>query len=77
MPYQGKIIHLFEDLLEVSYVVVHQDRIIHQICGDDVLVSAPDHQDISRAPGGPCGFFRRWLLGSYKLRCIQYIMFVV
>jgi hypothetical protein len=29
MPYQGKIVHLFGDLLEVSDVVVRQDRIIH------------------------------------------------
>jgi hypothetical protein len=29
MPYQGKIVHLFGDFLEVSYVVVSQDRIIH------------------------------------------------
>jgi hypothetical protein len=50
MPYQGKIVHLFGDLLEVSNVVVHQDRIIHQTYGDDILVSAFDHQQISRAP---------------------------
>jgi hypothetical protein len=50
MPYQGKIVHLFGDLLEVSNVVVRQHRIIHQICGDDVLVSAFGHQQISRAP---------------------------
>jgi hypothetical protein len=29
MPYQGKIVHLFGDLLEVPYVVVRQDQIIH------------------------------------------------
>jgi hypothetical protein len=50
MPYQGKLVHLFEDLLEVSNVVVRQDRIIHQICGDDILVSASGHQQMSRAP---------------------------
>jgi hypothetical protein len=50
MPYQGKIVHLFGDFLEVSYVVVRQDRIIHYIYGDDVLVSASSHQQISRAP---------------------------
>jgi hypothetical protein len=50
MPYQGKIVHIFGDLLEVSNVVVRQDRIIHQICGDDVLVSTSGHQQISRAP---------------------------
>jgi hypothetical protein len=29
MPYQGKFVHLLGDLLEVSYVVVRQERIIH------------------------------------------------
>jgi hypothetical protein len=48
--YQGKVVHLFGDLLEVPDVVVRQNRIIHQICGDDVLVSASGHQQISRAP---------------------------
>jgi hypothetical protein len=48
MPYQGKIVHLFGDLLEVSNVLVRQDRIIHQICGDDVLVSV---SVTSRSPG--------------------------
>jgi hypothetical protein len=50
MPYQGKIVHLFGDLLEVSNVVVRQDQIIHHIYGDDVLVSTSGHQQISRAP---------------------------
>jgi hypothetical protein len=50
VPYQGKIVHLFGNLLEVSDVVVRQDRIIHSICGDDVLVSVSGHQQISRAP---------------------------
>jgi hypothetical protein len=50
MPYQGKIVQLFGDLLEVSNVVVHQDQIIHQNCGDDVLVSPSGHQQISKAP---------------------------
>jgi hypothetical protein len=57
MSYHGKIVQLFGDLLEVSYVVVRQNRVIHQICGDDVLVSMSGHQQISRAPRGPCGFF--------------------
>jgi hypothetical protein len=56
-PYQGKFVHFLEDLLEVSYVVVRQERIIHQICGDDVLVSAPGHQQLFRAPCGPSSFF--------------------
>jgi hypothetical protein len=29
MPYQGKFLHLFGDLLEVSHVLDHQERIIH------------------------------------------------
>jgi hypothetical protein len=44
VPYQGKFVHFLGDLLEVSYVVVRQERIIHHIYGDDVLVSAPGHQ---------------------------------
>jgi hypothetical protein len=50
MSYQGKIVQLFGDLLEVSYILVRQNRIIHQICGDDVLVSASGHRQIYRAP---------------------------
>jgi hypothetical protein len=49
VSYHGEIVQLLGDLLEVSYVVLHQNRIIHQICGDDVLVSTSGHQQISRA----------------------------
>jgi hypothetical protein len=48
MPYQGKFVHLFEDLLKISHVVAHQERIIHYIFGDDVLVSSLGHQQIFR-----------------------------
>jgi hypothetical protein len=37
MPYQGKFVHLLGDLLEVLHVVNCEERIIHQIFGDDVL----------------------------------------
>jgi hypothetical protein len=50
MSYQGKIVQLFGGLLEGFYVVVPQHWIMHHICGDDVLVSASGHQQISRAP---------------------------
>jgi hypothetical protein len=50
MSYHGKIVQLFGDLLEVSYVVIHQNRVIYQIRGDDVLVSTSGHQQISMAP---------------------------
>jgi hypothetical protein len=49
MPYQGKFVHLLGDLLKISHVVDRQERIIQQIYGDDVLVSSPGHQQISRA----------------------------
>jgi hypothetical protein len=49
MPYQGKFVHLFGDLLEISHVVDRQERIIQKIFGDDVLVSSPGHQQISRS----------------------------
>jgi hypothetical protein len=29
MPYQGKLVHLLGDLLEVSHVIDRQERIIH------------------------------------------------
>jgi hypothetical protein len=48
MPYQGKFVHLFGDLLKISHVVDHRERIIQKIFGDDVLVSSPGHQQISR-----------------------------
>jgi hypothetical protein len=48
MPYQGKFVHLFGDLLEVSHVVDRHERIIHKIFGDDALVSSPGHQQISK-----------------------------
>jgi hypothetical protein len=57
VPHQGKFVHFLGDLLEVLYVVVCQERIIHQICGDDVLVSAPRHQQLFKAPCGPYSFF--------------------
>jgi hypothetical protein len=50
MSYQRKIVQLFEGLLEGSYVVVCQHWIIHQIYGDDVLVSASSHQQVFRTP---------------------------
>jgi hypothetical protein len=77
VSYYGEIVQLLGDLLEVSYVVLRQNRIINQICGDDVLVFAFGHQQISKGSRCPYGFFRRWLLGTYKSRCIQYIMSVV
>jgi hypothetical protein len=49
MPYQGKFVHLLGDLLEIWHVVDHQERIMQQIFGDDILVSSPGHQQISRA----------------------------
>jgi hypothetical protein len=49
MPYQGKFVYLFGDLLEISHVVDRQERIIQKIFGDDVLVSSPGHQQISKA----------------------------
>jgi hypothetical protein len=50
MSYQGKIVQLFVGLLEGFYVVVRQHWIIHQSCGDDILVSASGHQQVSGAP---------------------------
>jgi hypothetical protein len=50
MSYQGRIVQLFVGLLEGFYVVVQQHWIIHQICGDDVLVSASGYQQVSRPP---------------------------
>jgi hypothetical protein len=50
MSYHGKIVQLFGDLLEVSYVVVRQNRVFYQIRGNDILVSASSHQQISSAP---------------------------
>jgi hypothetical protein len=50
MPYQGKFVHLVGDLLKISHVVDRQERIIKKIFGDDVLVSSPGHQQISRYP---------------------------
>jgi hypothetical protein len=41
MPYQGKFVHLFGDLLEISHVVNRQEGIIQKIIADDVLVSSP------------------------------------
>jgi hypothetical protein len=49
MPYQGKFVHLLGDLLEIPDVVDREERIIQQIFGDDVLVSSPGHQQISKA----------------------------
>jgi hypothetical protein len=74
ISYHGKIVQLLVGLLEGSYVDVRQYRIIHQISGDDVLVPEPGHQQVTRTPWGPCGFFRRWLLGTCKARCIQYTL---
>jgi hypothetical protein len=49
MPYQGKLVHLLGDLLEIQHVVNRQERIIQQIFGDDVLKSSPRHQQHSTA----------------------------
>jgi hypothetical protein len=49
MSYQGKIVQLFEGLVEGFYVAIRQHWIIHQICGDDVLVSASSHQQVFKA----------------------------
>jgi hypothetical protein len=56
--YHGKIVQFLVGLLEGSYIIGRQHWIIHQICGDDVLVPGPDHQQLSRIRG-PRGFFRR------------------
>jgi hypothetical protein len=50
MSYHGKIVQLLVGLLEYFYVVVRQHWIIHQICGDDVLVSGFGHQRVSKTP---------------------------
>jgi hypothetical protein len=47
-PYQGKVVHLFVDLLEVPDVVVRQNRIIHHICGMTFWYLRPV---TSRSPG--------------------------
>jgi hypothetical protein len=49
MPYQGKFVHLFGDLLEISHVVDRQERIIQKTFGDNVPISSPEHQQISKA----------------------------
>jgi hypothetical protein len=49
MSYQGKFVNLLGDLLEIPHVIDRVERIIQQIFGDDVLVSSPGHQQISRA----------------------------
>jgi hypothetical protein len=41
MPYQGKLVHLLGDLLEIPHVVDREERIIQQIVGDNVHVSSP------------------------------------
>jgi hypothetical protein len=43
------------------------------IDGDDIPIPGPGLQQFTRTPRGPCGFFRRWLLGTCKPRCFQYI----
>jgi hypothetical protein len=53
--YHGKIVQLLVGLLEGFYVIGRQHWIIHQICGDDVLVPGPGHQQLSRIRG-PRGF---------------------
>jgi hypothetical protein len=49
MPYQGKLVHLLGDLLEIPHVANRVERIIQQIFGDDVLESSPRHEQHSRA----------------------------
>jgi hypothetical protein len=44
MPYQGNLVHLLGDLLEIPHVVEREERIIQQIIGDNVLESSPRHQ---------------------------------
>jgi hypothetical protein len=48
--YHGKIVQLLVGLLEGFYVIIRQHWIIHQICGVNVLVPGPGHQQISRTP---------------------------
>jgi hypothetical protein len=44
--YHDKVIRL----LEVLYVVVCQQRIIHQVDGDDILIPGPGHQQFTGSP---------------------------
>jgi hypothetical protein len=70
--YHGKVIQFLVCLLEGLYVAGRQHRIIHQIGGDDVLAPELGHQQLL-GTRGPCGFPRRWLLGTCKSRRSQYI----
>jgi hypothetical protein len=50
MPYHGKIIQLLVSLLEGFDVISRQHWVIHQICGNEVLVPGPGHQQIFGTP---------------------------
>jgi hypothetical protein len=70
--YHGKVIQFLVCLLEGLYVAGRQHWVIHQIGCDDVLAPELGHQQLL-GTGGPCGLPRRWLLGTCKSRCFQYI----
>jgi hypothetical protein len=71
--YHGKFIQFLVCPLEGLYVTGRQHWVIHQISGDDVLAPELGHQQLLGTQG-PCGLPRRWLLGTCKSRCFQYIM---